>query len=216
MHPGSAFAHRSQSVRQPDPAAAFLFDRPALEESAAQPDAEFFIHCWTVGPARAAEDLLERLRLQKEHACPAAPLAAPLTVPIPSISTAEFLRNRQMYASEASSWQGAAQPFLPARETESSAIDNSTSDAICDFVVENPCTPEQARRLLGVDAGSTPAQIKSAYKQLVRIHHPDRHESGSWQDRRTASARMAAINRAYSLLESSGPKQPASNETAYR
>lgn len=68
--------------------------------------------------------------------------------------------------------------------------------------------------VLGVPAGATAAQVKSAWRRLAREHHPDLAASPAEQ--RAATRRMAEINAAYAEL-SGGPgrrrgSRPAGNE----
>lgn len=51
--------------------------------------------------------------------------------------------------------------------------------------------------VLGVATTATPEQIESAWRRLVRQHHPDHANPG---DLRSATARTAAINQAYQAL----------------
>ena len=60
---------------------------------------------------------------------------------------------------------------------------------------------EQYYSVLGVDANVTPEQLKQAYRDLVRIWHPDRFA----HDRRLqlkAEAKLKEINEAYEQLQS--------------
>lgn len=50
-------------------------------------------------------------------------------------------------------------------------------------------------KILGVDPGASPQQIKEAFRRLALEHHPDRN-----QDNPEATARMAAVNEAYAVL----------------
>lgn len=53
---------------------------------------------------------------------------------------------------------------------------------------------------LGVKPGSSHDEVKSAYRALMRQHHPDRH-AGNAQEQKGASARAAKITTAYAELE---------------
>ena len=60
---------------------------------------------------------------------------------------------------------------------------------------------EQYYSVLGVDANVTPEQLKQAYRDLVRIWHPDRFA----HDRRLqlkAESKLKEINEAYEQLQS--------------
>ena len=52
---------------------------------------------------------------------------------------------------------------------------------------------------LGVEYGASPLDIRKAFKDQVRAHHPDRFPSGS-SEQREATGRMAAVNAAYRLI----------------
>src|SRR3990172_13239894 len=54
---------------------------------------------------------------------------------------------------------------------------------------------------LGVSKGSTDAQIKSAYRNLARKHHPDVDKSDG------AEKKFKEINEAYQVLSDSAKKQ---------
>ncbi len=67
------------------------------------------------------------------------------------------------------------------------------------------CTPEamsylSACRLLGVTTGSSREQVRSAYRRLVSLWHPDRLQQADVELRELATERMAEINEAYHLL----------------
>ena len=154
-----------------------------------QPDAEFFVRCWTEGAAKAADDYLDRNqgRRRVEKVRPAAQ-AWNWSGSAASFSTAEFVQWQQMH-----SWQ--AQTGPQAVEDEAPEMDGE-----CAFDGGEVLTVERARRVLGVAFGSTAAEIKVAYRQLARRYHPDRVEWKSAQAMQTATGRMIAINQAYCLL----------------
>ena len=49
---------------------------------------------------------------------------------------------------------------------------------------------------LGVDRDFTPADLRRAYRELARLHHPDRNQG----DAQSATQTMAAINEAFEVL----------------
>jgi len=54
--------------------------------------------------------------------------------------------------------------------------------------------------VLGVGADATPEQLRRAYHEQIRKHHPDRVAGGSLDERRLAERRTAELNAAYQLV----------------
>jgi DnaJ-domain-containing protein 1 len=64
-------------------------------------------------------------------------------------------------------------------------------------------TPETLRPAfaeLGVPFGADPETCKTAYKKLLKVHHPDRH-AGHAENMRKATEKSARINAAYEKIE---------------
>jgi DnaJ-domain-containing protein 1 len=57
-----------------------------------------------------------------------------------------------------------------------------------------------AYRTLGLGNNAPEAEVKSAYRRLVREYHPDLHPSASFEERRALSARFAEVTAAYRAL----------------
>jgi hypothetical protein len=57
-----------------------------------------------------------------------------------------------------------------------------------------------AYAFLGVEHSANPGEIRLAYKEAVRKHHPDRYPAGS-PAQREATERMTAINAAFELAK---------------
>jgi len=53
---------------------------------------------------------------------------------------------------------------------------------------------------LGISPSSSPEECKSAYKKLLKIHHPDRH-AGNSEAMKKATAKTAGVNAAYRRIE---------------
>lgn len=159
------------------------------------PDAEFFVRWWTGDAVSAAYDLLSRHRVSQEHERQSTS-SMDFHYFSPSFSAAEFMRCQQMRDSwtHSSHVTGA----LPTKPQEN---ENPRANWDGEFVPDNSLTIEQARGVLHVTANSTPVQIKSAYRRLVRMYHPDRFEGMSSLDRQNATNRMIAINSAYKVLD---------------
>ena len=113
------------------------------------------------------------------------------------------MRNQQTRASGRPSSRAAAGLFSNPTENEDFGPDWDS-----DLDSADPSTVEGARRLLGVAASSTPAQIKGAYRHLARMYHPDCLKQKSSQAQQTATSRMIAINKAYCLLGNGRSTQP--------
>jgi curved DNA-binding protein CbpA len=54
--------------------------------------------------------------------------------------------------------------------------------------------------VLGVRPGAAPDEVRRAYRELVRRHHPDRHVDVSSEQRAALHTRMAEITAAYRML----------------
>jgi DnaJ-domain-containing protein 1 len=66
-----------------------------------------------------------------------------------------------------------------------------------------PVVPEELRpdfAELGVPFGAAAASCKTAYKNLLKIHHPDRH-AGHAENMRKATEKSTRINAAYERIE---------------
>ncbi|HSO31344.1 MAG TPA: J domain-containing protein [Labilithrix sp.] len=58
----------------------------------------------------------------------------------------------------------------------------------------------QAFRVLGVSFNAEAAEVKQAYRRLVRAYHPDLHPEASHDERRSLSVRFAEVTAAYRAL----------------
>lgn len=100
-------------------------------------------------------------------------------------------RNRQRWIPQGWLPQDVARRLQTATQAEPSSEPAATVDLA------------RAYELLGVDAASTPIQIRSAYRRMVIQCHPDRHQGASDAVREHATQLMADLNEAYRLLRNS-------------
>ncbi len=56
--------------------------------------------------------------------------------------------------------------------------------------------------VLGLDQDATRTQVKSAYRKLVKIHHPDNHRQASETERKEHISKFLEIQKAYEILAS--------------
>ncbi|MCH8684657.1 J domain-containing protein [Pedomonas mirosovicensis] len=65
-----------------------------------------------------------------------------------------------------------------------------------------PSHPDDPYVILGVEPGADLAEVRAAYRQMVKEHHPDRHIAAGVPPEfiRVAEQRMAAINAAYRTI----------------
>ena len=70
--------------------------------------------------------------------------------------------------------------------------------------------------ILDVPRAATPEQIKTAYRILVQLHHPDRLQQANAQVRHYAEERLKKINEAYAVLSDPTRRRryDAAHETA--
>ncbi|MBG1262800.1 J domain-containing protein [Nostoc commune] len=63
-----------------------------------------------------------------------------------------------------------------------------------------------AYEILGLEPGASQAQVKRAYRQLVKIWHPDRFLEQ--EQKQEAEEKIKSINAAYNKLKSESPSEP--------
>ncbi|MFT5778837.1 MAG: DnaJ like chaperone protein [Crocinitomicaceae bacterium] len=62
---------------------------------------------------------------------------------------------------------------------------------------------EECSKILGVSAEAGMDEIKKAYRQLVKLHHPDRFSTESIEQQELATERFLKLQKAYEYLEKS-------------
>lgn len=67
-----------------------------------------------------------------------------------------------------------------------------------------------AYEILGLKTGASQAQVKRAYRQLVKIWHPDRFLEQ--KQKQEAEEKIKSINAAYNKLKSESPSEPPTPE----
>lgn len=72
----------------------------------------------------------------------------------------------------------------------------------------------EARRLLAVEVNASPSELKSAYRRMVKVWHPDRFARDA-ASRPEAIRQMQRINQAYRLLEGDAEGQGAQRGLAW-
>ena len=176
---------------------------PVLGEEFA-PDAEFFVESWTYGVAAATANLRLRGQMRKDRAQRESSWQD-FGFFMPRFSAEEFLAEHQRA-------RDARIPSSPCTATLDSTLketEESAQDCERDYVTGDSLTMQQARCLLGVDMSSSRSQIKTAYRRLVRMNHPDRLVGASERAKQVATEKTIFINMAYRLLCSSLLAEPA-------
>ena len=67
-----------------------------------------------------------------------------------------------------------------------------------------PLDPPRAYRILGLGPGASPDEVKTAYRDLVQVWHPDRFPENS-RLRDKAQRNLQRINDAYAVLKDYAP-----------
>jgi len=91
-------------------------------------------------------------------------------------------------------------------------------NCVCGSAIDDEralCAQCGALHELGLEAGGSFDEVKSAYKMMVKVWHPDRFQSDKKLGQ-AAEAKLKAINAAYSYLTSNGYKGRASQNCGER
>jgi len=70
----------------------------------------------------------------------------------------------------------------------------------CGSLVFDEMTREQAAQILGVPLSASADAVRSAYKELVQVWHPDRFATGPESLKQRAHSQMVLLNEAYQCL----------------
>jgi DnaJ-domain-containing protein 1 len=176
---------------------------PVLGEDFA-PDAHFFVESWTYGVAAAAENLRLRQQALRDRA-PQVSSWQDIDSFVLQFSAEEFLIEHQQA-------RDLKTPSSPGVGTHGSTLETTEEfpqDCEHDYGTSDLLTIHRARCLLGVDGSSSKRQIKTAYRRLVRLNHPDRLARASVQAKQIATEKTILINKAYHLLCGSQLAEPA-------
>ena len=167
---------------------------PVLGEDFA-PDEQFFVETWTYGASAAVANLRLRQQMLKDRAQQKTSWQdfGPF---IPRFSAEEFLTAHQRARDPKAS-------SSPSAGTHGSTLEDAGElprNCERDYETSGPLTFQRARCLLGVDMSCSMRQIKTAYRRLMRLNHPDRLVGASAQAKQIATERTILINKAYHLL----------------
>ena len=66
-------------------------------------------------------------------------------------------------------------------------------------------------RVLGLEPGSKPSEVRQAYRTLVKKWHPDRHHSKPYETRALAEKKFREIDEAYKRIARSWKNSPSSS-----
>jgi len=176
---------------------------PVLGEDFA-PDAHFFVESWTYGVAAALESLRLRQQALSERAQQDSSWRH-FDSFMPRFSAEEFLMEHQ----QARELKIPSSPKAGTRGFTLKETEEFPRNCERNYEAPDSLTVQRARCLLGVDVSSSKRQIKTAYRRLVRLNHPDRFAGASVQAKQIATEKTILINMAYRLLCGSRLIEPA-------
>jgi DnaJ-domain-containing protein 1 len=169
----------------------FANDLQSLLGEDGEPDPLFLEESWTLGATAAAENLQRRRRGQADRERQNVSFRE-----LNSLGSIFLMQESEWSSESLLSERTAAIGGLYAGWTEVS-LGDQFDDA---GEIVHPMTEQQACEVLGVTRGDEREEIKSAYRRMVGLWHPDRHEGRGEEILRRATEKMAAINEAYRLL----------------
>ena len=184
----------------------------------AQPDSLFFEETWIHGAPKAVDNLRRRRRQQAEFVSEGIlfgefdNLGAQAYVQQVAWWTDDFAATKSNAATgdakaEWPLWRG--EPQDARKQDDSQGREPFVAVEDCQWTAGELMSMPFARRLLGVEADSSWAQIKKAYWRMAGKWHPDRMQHSSEETRRLANEQMIAINQAYCLLRERMMQQAA-------
>lgn len=179
----SVLAERSEPKSQ----ISFLEEIEGILGPEGLPDAAFFIDSWTFGLSMARDNLKRRKNERDSRSGSertAVPSVINISIDSPNMAPAHVGTPAKVAGDEMS-------------ELQTNERCSSTKGQL---EMIRPLTRELAFRALGVLPTSTPQEIKTAYRRLAGLYHPDRAGGGESLKERAAADRMAYLNDAYRLL----------------
>lgn len=158
-----------------------------------EPDAAFFMDCWTAGRTAASESFLRRHGPEqpREHEIPPGTPFSWMPFMLTWVEDRDEATAplRQPPAAGSSTVEG----WHRDEERQRSAAANEPTTV-------SPTTLESACQVLGVSSRSTREQVRAAYRRMAGRYHPDRLAACDPREQKQASDRMASINDAYRLF----------------
>jgi DnaJ-domain-containing protein 1 len=197
--------------RQPAQSWQFVGEFQRLLGDDSEPDPLFFVDSWTMGTGAAVDSFKRRRQAQADSE-----RASQASREIDRLGTTALLLESDLYVDFLSSPAPAAgagsndaagprQSYEDASAWTDRQAPQDWSTSAEEFVVQQPSQPmtrERACQLLGVNLMSSDKQVKAGYHRMVSQWHPDRLVLQTADALLYATARMAAINEAYSFLRS--------------
>jgi DnaJ-domain-containing protein 1 len=179
-----------------------------------EPDPLFLQESWSVGVVAATENLHRRQRQQAEHEKELRNCA------LRELGRIASLRGQREAVSEAeelgwrpADWVPADQVvqrvlphgWMPVGVPQGESFEQKTTVR----QVGGALTMAYAEEMLGVTAGSSREEIRSAYRRMVGMCHPDKYQHAAEAVRARATRQMAELNEAYRMLCESLMEQAA-------
>jgi DnaJ-domain-containing protein 1 len=194
--------------RQPAQTWQFVGEFQRLLGDDSEPDPLFFVDSWTMGTGAAVDSFKRRRQAQADSE-----RARQVSCEVDRLGTTALLLESDLYvdflSSPAAASAGSNNAAGPRQSYEDASVwtdrqvPQDWSKCAEECVIQQPSRPmtrERACQLLGVNLMSSDKQVKAGYHRMVSQWHPDRLALQTEEALRYATARMAAINEAYSFL----------------